>query len=54
MHAKNLAIVFGPNIMWPDSPTTEYERFSVAGCSCTEFLITNYAAVFATATGAAK
>ncbi|VDD75389.1 unnamed protein product [Mesocestoides corti] len=50
MNAKSLALLFSPNIMWPDSPTRDYERFSAAGCVCTEFMISNYAAVFAPVT----
>lgn len=50
MNAKNLALVFGPNMMWRDSPTDDYARFSVVGCACTEFLIANNAAVFDSST----
>ncbi|VDK39192.1 unnamed protein product [Taenia asiatica] len=50
MTTKNLALVFGPNMMWQDTPTDDYARFPVIGCACTEFMITNYAAVFAPST----
>ncbi|VDM18326.1 unnamed protein product, partial [Hydatigera taeniaeformis] len=50
MSAKNLALVFGPNMMWQDTPTDDYARFPVVGCACTEFMITNNAAVFAPST----
>lgn len=50
MSAKNLALVFGPNILWQDTPTDDYAYFPVVGCACTEFMITNYAAVFAPST----
>ncbi|CDS42070.1 Rho GTPase activating protein 12 [Echinococcus multilocularis] len=44
MSAKNLALVFGPNIMWQDTPTDDYAHFPIVGCACTEFMITNNAA----------
>ncbi|KAL5968325.1 Rho GTPase-activating protein 12 [Taenia solium] len=50
MTTKNLALVFGPNMMWQDTPTDDYAHFPVVGCACTEFMITNYAAVFAPST----
>ncbi|VUZ51908.1 unnamed protein product [Hymenolepis diminuta] len=46
MNSKNLALVFGPNVMWRDTPSDDYALFSLVGCACMEFLITNYAAIF--------
>ncbi|KAM7537069.1 hypothetical protein Aperf_G00000074783 [Anoplocephala perfoliata] len=54
MNSKNLALVFGPNMMWRDTPTDDYALFSLVGCACTEFLITNYVAVFAPSSSPAK
>nr|CDS31562.1 Rho GTPase activating protein 12 [Hymenolepis microstoma] len=46
MNSRNLALVFGPNVMWRDTPSDDYALFSIVGCACMEFLINNYVAIF--------
>ncbi|VDN97003.1 unnamed protein product [Rodentolepis nana] len=46
MNSRNLALVFGPNVMWRDTPSDDYALFSIVGCYCMEFLISNYVAIF--------